>query len=44
MTAQWTSGEYFGATVTSFEGGMYHLKWDDGSRPLWVRPEQIRKE
>ncbi len=39
--AQWSDGQYYGATVVENNGSMLLVQWDDGSAPLWVRPDQV---
>ncbi len=43
VTAQWTNGMYYGATVVAQNGNLYHVAWDDGDPALWVRADQLRK-
>ncbi|MEZ4406955.1 MAG: sporulation protein [Polyangiales bacterium] len=39
--AQWSDGQYYGATVVENNGSMALVQWDDGSAPLWVRLDQM---
>jgi hypothetical protein len=36
VTAQWSGGGYYSATIDNYRNGMYLVRWDDGSRPEWV--------
>ncbi len=42
VSAQWTSGTYYPATIGDVQDGQYLAVWHDGDRPLWVRADQIR--
>ncbi|MBI5513470.1 MAG: sporulation protein [Deltaproteobacteria bacterium] len=41
VQAQWTDGQYYGATITQENNGMYCVQWDDGSPAQWVRGDQV---
>lgn len=42
VLAQWTSGVYFPATLTEYDGQRFLATWDDGDKPIWVQPYQTR--
>jgi hypothetical protein len=41
VSAQWTNGSFYGATIVQFNGTHYEVRWDDGSPNLWLSPAQI---
>ena len=40
--AQWNSGNYYSATIQSYDGTDYMVAWDDGSTPSPVTPAAIK--
>lgn len=42
VMAQWTSGNYYPATIKSYDGSMYTVAWDDGTTPSPVAPAGIK--
>ncbi len=39
--AQYSDGQYYGATITQFNGKQYEVQWDDGSPGLWLNTDQV---
>lgn len=42
--AQWSggsAGRFYPSTVIGFQGGRYHIAWDDGSAPTWEDPPRV---
>jgi hypothetical protein len=44
VSAQWTNGSYYGATIAEVRGDECLAKWDDGHAPTWVKNDRIRFE
>jgi hypothetical protein len=42
VSALWSGGGYYPATITNYKEGLYEVKWDDGSRPEWVSIGQMQ--
>ena len=44
VEAQWSSGNYYAATIMQAKDGKYFLTWQDGSTPSWVARNQVRND
>lgn len=42
VTAQWSGGGYWPATIVAYRDGRYEVDWDDSSPNEWVRPTQMQ--
>ncbi len=42
VTAQWSDGGYYRATVAAVKGDQVLVQWEDGSPEMWVHTSQVR--
>jgi hypothetical protein len=42
VSAQWSDGGYYRATVAAVKGDQVLVQWEDGSPELWVHTSQVR--
>jgi hypothetical protein len=44
VTAQWSGGGFWPATIDQVDGSRYRVVWDDSSPPEWVGASQIQPQ